>query len=167
MAFSNSDSFLTFVMPIEEPRCTGFTNTGQLSSAMRFFICTFSVSHCARVNQQNGTTEIPSAKRTCFVNALSIATAEANMSHPADGTPAIRSNPIKLPSSPYVPCMDGNTTSMRTDFDKTPGQEMPRPFSNDNRTGFCRQRIDSKSGRLKNAKSFIALSAYHFPFLDM
>src|SRR3989344_7966242 len=112
MAFSNSFSVLTLAMPMDEPRWTGLTNNGHCSFLISTHKSDLWVSHCALVNQTYGTTGMPSAAQTCLVSTLSIATAEANMSQPTNGTFAMRSNPISEPSSPYVPCIEGKTTSI-------------------------------------------------------
>src|SRR3989338_10501005 len=108
MAFSNSFSVLTLAMPMDEPRWTGLTNNGHCSFLISTHKSDLWVSHCALVNQTYGTTGIPSAAQTCLVSTLSIATAEANISHPTNGIPAMRNTPCREPPSPYVPRIDGN-----------------------------------------------------------
>src|SRR3989344_403781 len=167
MAFSNSFSVLTLAMPMDEPRWTGLTNNGHCSFLISTHKSDLWVSHCALVNQTYGTTGIPSAATTCLVSTLSIATAEANMSHPTNGTFAIRRRPMREPSSPKVPCIEGNTTSIAIFLPASPGHTSFRPSSKESCTFFHFASFSSHPSCLKNDRSFIALSAYHEPSLVM
>src|SRR3989338_8712971 len=163
MAFSNSFSVLTLAIPMDEPRWTGLTNNGQFSFLISTHKSDLWVSHCDLENHTYGTMGIPSAATTCLVKTLSIATAEANISHPTNGTFAMRSNPMSDPSSPYVPCIEGNTMSIFCVLRISPGQMIVKPSFTEISTVFQLFNSSSYAGFLKNERSFIRLSQYHFP----
>src|SRR3989344_3217937 len=130
---------------------------------MRLRSALASVFHSCRVKTTSGITGMPWAAAIRFVIDLSMATAEANMSHPTNGTPAMPKSPIRLPSSPSVPCMAGNATSIRTLRPHSPGHSSHNPPSNSNRSFFCFARNASMSARLKKSKSLNVLCEYHEP----
>ena len=149
---------------MDEPRCTGFTKTGHSSLFISCRIFWASCFHIPRVNQTYGGVGMFSACNNCFVRTLSIATAEAKISQPTNGTLAMRNNPISEPSSPNVPCIAGKTTSIFCDLWNIAGQIISKPSSNESCIGFHFASCASQSGCLKNCRSFIRLSQYHFPF---
>ena len=71
-----------------------------------------SSSHSRSSTTSCSTTGIPAARNRTFCTALSMPTAEASTPAPTYGTPATSRNPWIEPSSPYGPCITGNTTSM-------------------------------------------------------
>ena len=54
---------------------------------------------------------MPAPTSNRFITSLSRPTAAASTPGPANGIPAVFSNPCTDPSSPYGPCNTGNTTS--------------------------------------------------------
>src|SRR3989344_5719156 len=169
----------TLLMPIDEPRCTGFTKSGHFSCALckSLQILLLSVYQSCLVNQISGTVGTPSARKTCFVNTLSIATLEANKSHPTHGTPAIRRSPIKLPSSPYVPCIAGKTKSiffslndqfLTNSFQNPLCQRIFKPLFKEMLTGLNFFNFSSKLSSAESRKKFISFifgSEYQLPSL--
>src|SRR6201986_4404535 len=115
MAASSESGPATRDVPIDDPPLAGLTNTGQPSSAT-------SSSPRLRSGEEAGTHDrsrtttygpmgSPRAANKSFMYSLSMPAALASTPAPAYLIPAISSSPWIVPSSPYVPCSSGSTTS--------------------------------------------------------
>ena len=109
IAASRSSGRETLEIPIDEPPRAGLTNSGIPRSSCSAFV-SFSVpgrkTTCCPIGS-------PAAPSTTLVNSLSIPAALANTPGPTYGSPESSSSPWMVPSSANVPCMTGNTTSIR------------------------------------------------------
>src|SRR5581483_4841851 len=75
-------------------------------------ICSRRRRHSLTVKLIQSRTGSPCARSSVFITALSMLTADPSTPAPTYGTLAISRSPWIVPSSPYVPCRTGKTTSM-------------------------------------------------------